>query len=383
MTTLSEIRQTNQEGVLREKIIVRTSMIGIVANVFLVIFKTTIGLLSNSIAIVLDAVNNLSDVASSLITIVGTKLAGKEPDKKHPFGHGRIEYLSAMLIAVIILYAGITSLFESGKQIIHPETPEYNPVSLIIIGVAVVVKIVLGFYVKRVGKKVNSDSLINSGEDATLDAVISFLTLVAAGVFLFFQISLEAILGAIISVVILKSGISMLKSTISQLLGEQSDIEIAKKIQKTVMQFPNVLGVYDLVLNNYGPNRWNGSLHIEVPDTLAVADLDQLLREIAIKVIRTHQVLLTAIGVYSVNTKDKEVVAAQKKVKEIALAHKYIRQVHGFYLMKEQKRMRFDLVVSFDAENREEAFRAAVEDIKKAFPGYELQVAMDADFMEE
>lgn len=383
MTTLSEIRQTNQEGVLREKIIVRTSMIGIVANIFLVIFKTTIGLLSNSIAIVLDAVNNLSDVASSLITIVGTKLAGKEPDKKHPFGHGRIEYLSAMLIAVIILYAGITSLFESGKQIIRPETPEYNPVSLIIIGVAVVVKIVLGFYVKRVGKKVNSDSLINSGEDATLDAVISFLTLVAAGIFLFFQISLEAILGAIISVVILKSGISMLKSTISQLLGEQSDIEIAKKIQKTVMQFPNVLGVYDLVLNNYGPNRWNGSLHIEVPDTLAVADLDQLLREIAIKVIRTHQVLLTAIGVYSVNTKDKEVVAAQKKVKEIALAHKYIRQVHGFYLMKEQKRMRFDLVVSFDAENREEAFREAVEDVKKAFPGYELQVAMDADFMEE
>ena len=383
MTTLSEIRQTNQEGVLREKIIVRTSMIGIVANIFLVIFKTTIGLLSNSIAIVLDAVNNLSDVASSLITIVGTKLAGKEPDKKHPFGHGRIEYLSAMLIAVIILYAGITSLFESGKQIIHPETPEYNPVSLIIIGVAVVVKIVLGFYVKRVGKKVNSDSLINSGEDATLDAVISFSTLVAAGIFLFFQISLEAILGAIISVVILKSGISMLKSTISQLLGEQSDIEIAKKIQKTVMQFPNVLGVYDLVLNNYGSNRWNGSLHIEVPDTLAVADLDQLLREIAIKVIRTHQVLLTAIGVYSVNTKDKEVVAAQKKVKEIALAHKYIRQVHGFYLMKEQKRMRFDLVVSFDAENREEAFRAAVEDIKKAFPEYELQVAMDADFMEE
>lgn len=383
MTTLSEIRQTNQEGVLREKIIVRTSMIGIVANVFLVIFKTTIGLLSNSIAIVLDAVNNLSDVASSLITIVGTKLAGKEPDKKHPFGHGRIEYLSAMLIAVIILYAGITSLFESGKQIIHPETPEYNPVLLIIIGVAVVVKIVLGFYVKRVGKKVNSDSLINSGEDATLDAVISFSTLVAAGIFLFFQISLEAILGAIISVVILKSGISMLKSTISQLLGEQSDIEVAKKIQKTVMQFPNVLGVYDLVLNNYGPNRWNGSLHIEVPDTLSVADLDQLLREIAIKVIRTHQVLLTAIGVYSVNTKDKEVVAAQKKVKEIALAHKYIRQVHGFYLMKEQKRMRFDLVVSFDAENREEAFRVAVEDIKKAFPGYELQVAMDADFMEE
>ena len=175
----------------------------------------------------------------------------------------------------------------------------------------------------------------------------------------------------------------MLRGTISQLLGEQSDIEVAKKIQKTVMKFPKVLGVYDLVLNNYGPNRWNGSLHIEVPDTLTVVELDQLLRDIAIKVVREHQVLLTAIGVYSVNTKDKEVVAAQKKIKEIALSHKYIRQVHGFYLMKAEKKMRFDLVVSFDAENREEAFREAVAAVKKAFPDYELQVAMDADFMEE
>ena len=347
MTTLSELRQANQEGLLREKIIVRASMVGIVANILLVIFKITIGLLSNSIAIVLDAVNNLSDVASSLITIVGTKLAGKEPDKKHPFGHGRIEYLSAMMIAVIILYAGITSLIESVKQIFQPEIPNYNPTSLFIIGVAVMVKIGLGLYVKKTGRKVKSDSLVNSGEDALLDAVISFSTLVAAGIFLVFQLPLEAWLGAIISLVILKTGLSMLRGTISQLLGEQSDIEVAKKIQKTVMKFPKVLGVYDLVLNNYGPNRWNGSLHIEVPDTLTVVELDQLLRDIAIKVVREHQVLLTAIGVYSVNTKDKEVVAAQKKVKEIALSHKYIRQVHGFYLMKAEKKMRFDLVVSF------------------------------------
>ena len=383
MTTLSELRQANREGLLREKIIVRASMVGIVANILLVIFKITIGLLSNSIAIVLDAVNNLSDVASSLITIVGTKLAGKEPDKMHPFGHGRIEYLSAMMIAVIILYAGITSLIESVKQIFQPEIPNYNPTSLFIIGVAVMVKIGLGLYVKKTGQKVKSDSLVNSGEDALLDAVISFSTLVAAGIFLVFQLPLEAWLGAIISLVILKTGLSMLRGTISQLLGEQSDIEVAKKIQKTVMKFPKVLGVYDLVLNNYGPNRWNGSLHIEVPDTLTVVELDQLLRDIAIKVVREHQVLLTAIGVYSVNTKDKEVVAAQKKIKEIALSHKYIRQVHGFYLMKAEKKMRFDLVVSFDAENREEAFREAVAAVKKAFPDYELQVAMDADFMEE
>ena len=288
MSNLSELRELNKNNE-REKIVIKTSVIGIITNVFLAAFKAGIGLLSNSIAIVLDAVNNISDAGSSIITIVGTKLAGKAPDKKHPFGHGRIEYLSAMMIAVIILYAGTTSLIESVKQIIKPETPDYNPTSLIIIAVAVVVKIVLGAYVKKVGEKVKSDSLVNSGADATLDAVISFSTLVAAVIFMVFNLALEAYLGAVIAVIIIKSGIEMLKGTISQLLGEQNDLEVAKAIKKTVMGFKNVLGVYDLILNNYGPNRWNGSLHIEVPDTLSVVELDQLLREISVKVVKEHR----------------------------------------------------------------------------------------------
>ena len=382
MTALSELRKINKNDE-REKIVVKTSAIGVVANILLAVFKMVIGLLSNSIAIVLDAVNNISDVASSVITIVGTKLAGKEPDKKHPFGHGRIEYLSAMVVAVIILYAGTTSLIESVKQIIKPETPDYNFTSLVIIAVAVVVKIVLGFYVKRIGRKVKSDSLINSGADATMDAIISFSTLIAAVIFMSFGLALEAYLGTIISIIIIKSGIGMLKGTISQLLGEQNDVEMAKNIQKTVMSFKEVLGVYDLVLNNYGPNRWNGSVHIEVPDTISVVDLDQLLREIAIKVMKEHRVLLTAIGVYSVNTKDKEVIEKQKQVKEIALRQKYIRQIHGFYLIEKEKKMRFDLVVSFDAENRMVAFREVVAKIQKAFPGYRIYATMDADFTEE
>ena len=296
MTALSELRKINKNDE-REKIVVKTSVIGVVTNILLAVFKMVIGLLSNSIAIVLDAVNNISDVASSVITIVGTKLAGKEPDKKHPFGHGRIEYLSAMVIAVIILYAGTTSLIESVKQIIKPETPDYNFTSLIIIAVAVVVKIVLGFYVKKIGRKVKSDSLINSGADATMDAVISFSTLIAAIIFMSFGLALEAYLGTIISIIIIKSGIGMLKGTISQLLGEQNDVEMAKNIQKTGMGFKEVLGVYDLVLNNYGPNRWNGSVHIEVPDTISGVDLAQLLREITLKVMNEHRVLMPAIGV--------------------------------------------------------------------------------------
>ncbi len=332
------------DGENRSKIIVRTSVTGIVANVFLAAFKAVVGIMTHSIAIVLDAVNNISDAGSSLITIIGTKLAGREPDKKHPFGYGRIEYLSAMVISVIVLYAGVTSFVESVKKIITPTTPDYSVASLVIVGVAVVVKIVLGRYVKNVGEKVNSDSLINSGEDATLDSVISASTLVAAIVFMLVGLSLEAWLGAIISLIIIKSGLEMLKDTISQILGERSDPDLAKSIKQTVTEFEGVQGAYDLVLNNYGPDAWNGSIHIEVPDTFSADRIDRLIREIQIAVHREHRVLLTAVGVYSVNTKDDEAKAVEQRVREIVFAHEHVLQMHGFYLTKETGTIRFDVV---------------------------------------
>ena len=380
MNQISEMNTNNEAGNAREKTVVRTR---IIANEFLAGFKAFVGLMTNSIAIILDAVNNISDAGSSIITIVGTKLAGKEPDKKHPFGYGRIEYLSAMIISVIVLYAGITSLVESVKLIINPELPDYNTVSLIIVAVAVVVKIVLGRYVKSVGVKVKSDSLINSGEDATLDSIISASTLVAAAIFLFFNISLEAWLGAVISLVIIKSGIEMLRETISHILGERNDAELARNIQKTVLSFPDVQGAYDLVLNNYGPDTWNGSIHIEVPDTYSAGQLDQLIREISMKVFCEHHVILTAVGVYSVNTKDEESIRAREQVREIVFKHEYVRQIHGFYLLKEKKTLRFDIVISFDAKDRRAVYSEVVADVQKAFPDYELQVTMDTDFTEE
>ena len=379
----SEIQSQSVNESSREKTIIRTSIVGIIANVFLAAFKAVIGMMTNSIAIIMDAVNNISDAGSSLITIIGTKLAGKEPDKKHPFGYGRIEYLSAMIISVIVLYAGVTSFVESVKKILHPETPDYSVVSLIIVGVAVLVKIVLGRYVKSVGKRVHSDSLVNSGEDATLDSVISASTLVAAVIFMVFGLSLEAWLGAAISLVIIKSGFEMLRDTISQILGEQNDPELAKSIRQTVIGFPDVNGAYDLVLNNYGPDAWNGSIHIEVPDTYSADQLDQLIRNIQMTVYEKHRVILTAVGVYSMNTQDDEVIAARKKIHDIVFSHQYVKQMHGFYLTKESRTLRFDLVISFDAKDRKQVYAEVVADVQQAFPDYQLQTAMDTDYAEE
>lgn len=366
----------------RDRKIIRTSIIGILANIFLVAFKAFIGLTSNSIAIVMDAVNNLSDAASSVITIIGTKLARKEADRKHPFGYGRIEYLSAMVISVLVLYAGITAFIESVKKIITPETPDYTPVALIIVAAGVIVKIALGLYVKSVGKKVNSDSLINSGQDATLDSIISASTLVAAAVYIIFHISLEAWLGAVIAVVIIKSGIEMLRDTLSKILGERADAELAREIKRTVNSFPEVLGSYDLVLHNYGPDAFHGSVHIEVPDTFTADELDRLTRKLTAAVYEKTGVILAAVGVYSSNTKDTLAVKTRKRVSEIALSHEHVMQMHGFYFDSEEKSIRFDIIVSFDAKDRREVCRQVTADIQKAFPDYRLEIVLDTDFSE-
>ncbi|MBR5713151.1 MAG: cation transporter [Lachnospiraceae bacterium] len=367
----------------RDGIIIRTSIIGIVANVLLAAFKAVVGFTANSIAIVMDAVNNISDAASSVITIIGTKLAGRKADKKHPFGYGRIEYLSAMIISVIVLYAGVTALIESVKKILHPERPDYGTVSLVIVAVAVVVKILLGRYVKSVGQKVNSDSLVNSGDDAVLDSIISASTLAAAAIYLIFHISLEAWLDAIIALVIIKAGIEMLRETISKILGENVDAELARAIKATILEFDEVSGAYDLVMHNYGPEAYNGSVHIEVSDTLSADDLDKLLRKIQVKVYQDHAVILTAIGVYSYNTKDPDAVEAREKVSKIVGGVQHVIQMHGFYLDKAEKSVRLDVVVSFDAEDRGVVYREVCEKVQKEFPGYTMQITMDTDFSEE
>ena len=364
----------------RDTVIIRTSVIGILANFLLVGFKAAVGLMAHSIAILMDAVNNLSDAASSVITIVGTKLAGKQADRKHPFGHGRVEYLSAMLISVLVLYAGVAALVESIKKIIHPVTPDYRAVTLIVVAAAVAVKILLGLYVKRVGRTVRSDSLLNSGADALWDAVISAATLAAAVIFLLFRVSLEAWLGAGISLFIVKSGVTMLWGTLSKILGERADGQLVQDIKETLCRDPEVRGAYDLILHNYGPDAYHGSVHIEVADTLSADDIDRLIRKLTLDVYRKNRVILTAIGVYSFNTKDPVAATVRERIQEILSGNRYVLQMHGFYLEEAAKTIRFDMVVSFDAPDRSQVYRQVCEQVKEAYPGYTLQIIVDTDF---
>lgn len=371
-----------EDRAARDKKIVRTSVIGILANVSLAAFKAIVGLLVHSIAITLDAVNNLSDAGSSIATIIGTRLAARPADREHPFGHGRTEYLSAMVIAILVLYAGITSFTESVKKIINPEIPSYTAPALIIVAAAVLVKIFLGRYVTKVGKEVSSDSLKNSGQDALMDAVISFSTLAAAVIYLTTSVSLEAWLGVVIALVIVKAGIDMLRDTLSRILGERADASLAREIRETVLSFPEVHGVYDLVLHNYGTDIYNGSLHIEVKETMDAGQIDELERQITVAVYLKNHVLLTAIGVYSMNTKNDHAAQVEKEIRDYVESDPYVLQMHGFYLNEKEKRMRFDVIISFDAPDRQAVYRQTVEHVQKRFPDYKLEIVMDTDFCE-
>ena len=372
------MQDISAEVAIREKTIVRTSVIGIVTNLLLVGFKAFVGLMSNSIAIILDAVNNLSDALSSVVTIIGAKLGAKQPDKKHPLGYGRIEYLSSMIVAALVLYAGITSLVESIKKIFHPEAADYGTVTLVIISVAIVVKLLLGLYVKKQGKKVNSGALAASGSDAMFDAILSASVLASAIVYLVWGVSLEAYVGVIIAGFIIKAGIEMMIETLNDIIGKREDAEITKELKQIICEEEAVLGAYDVTLFNYGPNKNYGSVHVELPDTLTVDEVDRITRRIQTNVFHKTGVILTGIGVYSYNTSNDEAAQMRNCIQQTVLSHEWALQMHGFYADTEQKTLRFDVVMSFDVD-RKEALETLYQEIRGLYPDYEILIVPDVD----
>lgn len=371
-----EVKLTSEEN--RNRVIVRTSVIGILTNVLLAAFKAVIGVVSNSIAVTMDAVNNLSDALSSVITIIGTKLAGRLPDKKHPLGYGRIEYLSAMVISGIVLYAGITAAVESVKKIIQPEKPDYSVISLVIIAVAVAVKIILGRYVKAKGRQVNSGSLIASGSDAMFDAVLSGSVLVSAVIYMVSGVSLEAYVGVVIACFIIKAGVEMMIETLNEILGVRADKEKTDRIRKLLTDEPEVRGAYDLIIYNYGPDKDLASVHLELPDTMTARDIDKLTRRLERKVYKETGVVLAGVGLYSYNTGNDEAADIRRDVRERVMAHDWAIEFHGFYVDIEAKEMTFDVVMSFDIKPRE-GIQIIYKEIKEAYPEYDIHIAPDAD----
>lgn len=367
------------QAVARDKTIAKTSFVGIITNLLLVGFKSAVGFITGSIAVILDALNNLSDALSSLVTMIGNFLAGRKPDKKHPLGHGRVEYISAMIVAALVVYAGITAAVESVKKIIEPSDAAYTTVSLVIIGVAVVVKIALGLYFRAMGKKVASSALTASGTDALFDAVLSFSVLTSAVIFVIADVNIEAYVGAFISLFIIKAGVSMLIETFNEIVGTRADRELVEAIKKTVCEDGCVHGAYDLIIHSYGPEKHVASIHVEVPDYMTADEIDEMERRISYNVYAKHGVIMAGIGIYSMNTKDEETRALKSRVIALIASHENVLQVHGFYLHKDTNTVSVDIILDFATPDMQEETEAIKKELAAAFPQYTFQVIMDLD----
>ena len=364
----------------RERIMIKTSMIGIATNLFLSFFKAVIGLMSHSISVTLDALNNFSDALSSIITIIGTKLANKKPDREHPYGHGRYEYLTSIGIALLILYAGISALIESIKKIIHPQVSQYTWISVLVMIVAIITKIILGTYVKEKGNQVHSTSVIASGKDALFDAILTISVLISIILNMIFHIQIEAYVGIIISLFIIKAGYEIISEMISELLGARIGADITNKVLDVIRQDEDVLGAYDLILHNYGPRYLMGSVHVEVSDTMTARQIDTMTRRIMNSVASQTGVMMSAIGVYSSNTLDQQLESMNQQIRTVVSQYEEVLQMHGLYIDRDKKTITFDVVTDFGLENKELLKENITSQIQDKYPEYQVEVIVEHDY---
>lgn len=359
--------------------IIKTSVIGIIVNLVLGLVKVFAGMLSHSIAILSDAINNFSDSVSSIVTIITMVIASKGATKKHPFGFGRVEYFSGAIISVVVIITGIEFLTSSFHRIFHPVTTTYSILTLFILLLSVLSKIILGKYTKSAGEKDNAPPLIASGEDSLSDAIITGVTLLGAIFSILTDINIDSYLGVFVSLIVLKAGFQMLFDIVSSLLGKQNDIDLAQKIMAEIKEFEGVHGAYDLILHNYGPNIYIGDCNVELQDTMTIREAYALLKPMKHRILQKYGVVMF-IGFYSINTTDEKIMHMEKRVKEIAYSKAMVLQLHAFTVYEELSLIAFDLVVDFECKDFNSLKEDILTEVSREFPTYTVKATVERDF---
>ena len=364
----------------RNKKIITTSIVGIIGNALLVAAKVFIGAVTGSASIISDAINNFSDALSSTVTIVGTKLSAKKPNKKHPFGYGRVEYLTATVVAAIILFAGGSAIYESIVSLVHNEKPVYDVTAFVVIGIAIAAKVALGLYFRIRGKKLSSGALKNSGTDALFDAILSTATLVAALISTYTGVYLEGYAGIAIGLFILRSGIIAMKESLSPILGERIEADLTHDVKAKICAHPGVKGAYDFIVNSYGEGSKIGSIHVEVDDSMSARDIHALEREIQTFMMQEYGIVMT-VGIYASNDSNPLAKEIKRKVMDLVAQEKDILQWHGFYYDEERELISFDLIIDFDAKTPQKDIAAKIQSaLEKDYPKLRFYINLDQDY---
>lgn len=361
-------------------------IVGIVLNLILFSTKLIIGILLNSIAVTADAFNNLSDVASSVITILGFKLASKPADKEHPFGHGRLEYISGLIVSFLVILVGFEFIKTSYSRIVNPSKVIFNLIPFTLILVSIISKIWISRFNKTLGKAINSSALEASSTDALSDVVSSSCVALSLLLSIWIDFPIDGYIGMLVSFVIIYAGYSLIKDTLNPLLGEAPDMELVKGLQAKLLSYDYITGAHDLVIHNYGPGRCMGSIHAEVPCNISIVEIHEIIDK-AEKEISDEFEIHLVIHMDPINTDDEEVNACRLELLNILTYFPIIKSIHDFRIVGsgEYKNLIFDAVIDFnpsftatDESNLEEEIN---KELKKCCPQYNALMTLDRDYL--
>ena len=369
-----------QEPDSREGAVVTVSALNILVNLIFAAVKVVIGLAVSSIAIVSEGVNNATDSATSLITIVGTKLSAKHPTEKHPFGFGRIEYLTSLLISVLILFTGAELMESSVKLIFNPQEMSISYVTMAIIAVSALVKLALGLYTIKEGRRVDSSSLVALGTECRSDSVVSVITLVTALVFLVFHVSLDAYAGIIMSLIVLKAGFEVLKETLSDILGQAGEKELAQELYRIIRAEPLVLNAADMMLHNYGPDAYSGSVNVEIDHSKTVGEVYAALHELQLRIMHEKHITMV-FGIYAVDRDHAQIRQLREQVAAFVREQKHVTSYHALYIHPNGKDLYVDLVVDYDLADWEALRKDFTAYMAELYPDKHLELVIETNYV--
>ena len=359
------------------------SVVGIFCNVLLFSVKLTIGLILSSLAVTADAFNNLSDAASSIISFIGVKMAGKPADAEHPFGHGRIEYIAALIVSFLVIEVGFTFFKSSISQILHPEEISFDLVPFVILILSILVKLWMAFFNNKLGKRIDSKVMLATAADSLGDVITTSATVLSIIICHFTSINVDAIAGLIVSAIVIWSGISIAKDTLEPLIGERVPAELYQKITDIVESYDGIVGTHDLIVHNYGPNRSMATIHAEVPNDINIDVSHEIIDKIERDVKKDLNILLV-IHMDPVEMRDEEVLSLREKTSRIVHALDPELNFHDFRVLKEneQRNLIFDLVIpdSYSEKDANRVMHQLVSLLHEMDGNVECIITLDRSF---
>ena len=359
------------------------SVVGIFCNVLLFSVKLTIGLILSSLAVTADAFNNLSDAASSIISFIGVKMAGKPADAEHPFGHGRIEYIAALIVSFLVIEVGFTFFKSSISKILHPEEISFDLVPFVILILSILVKLWMAFFNNKLGKRIDSKVMLATEADSLGDVITTSATVLSIIICHFTSINVDAIAGLIVSAIVIWSGISIAKDTLEPLIGERVPAELYQKITDIVESYDGIVGTHDLIVHNYGPNRSMATIHAEVPNDINIDVSHEIIDKIERDVKKDLNILLV-IHMDPVEMRDEEVLSLREKTSRIVHALDPELNFHDFRVLKEneQRNLIFDLVIpdSYSEKDANRVMHQLVSLLHEMDENVECIITLDRSF---